>query len=180
MGDVEKAECRFSIQANRSCAWGARVHIVFRNRRPRASLSVLLGVSDGFALSSYGFGSCVTGVLVSWGCVWGLVKAPHLSGIVLLSSDPSGKDDGSSKLFGMHTIFWNTHFLVYCCAQLPPPMHSSLIWFVMSSNKGSCGQAACGVFQYVCPSPVWTNCLLITKACRIFLQGVTPPLPQNS
>lgn len=33
------------------------------------------------------------------------VKAAHLSGIVLLSSDPSGKDDGSSKHPGMHAIF---------------------------------------------------------------------------
>lgn len=33
------------------------------------------------------------------------MKAPHLSGIVLLFSDPSGKDDGSSKQFGMHAIF---------------------------------------------------------------------------
>ena len=48
---------------------GERAHIVFRNSRPQPPVSVLLGVSDGFALSSYGFGSCVTGVLVSWGCV---------------------------------------------------------------------------------------------------------------
>lgn len=108
------------------------------------------------------------------------MKAPHLSGIVLLSSDPSGKDDGSSKQLGMQQYFEIHIFLGYCCAQLPPPMHVPLVWFVMSSNEGSCGQAASGDFQYVCPSPVWTNCLLITKVCRIFLQGVTPPLPQNS
>lgn len=44
------------------CAWGTCVHIVFRNSQPQLSLSVLLGVSDGFSFTSYGFCSCVTGV----------------------------------------------------------------------------------------------------------------------
>lgn len=120
-------------------------------------------------------------VLVSWGCVWGLAKATaHLSGIVLLSSDPYVKVMGSLiSHVCKYTDMYQFQYIVSsvpigCLTQILPPIVFGLVsdvifWWLMLPG--------CFWRFPVCPSPCWLTgvklSVVITKACRMFLHSVT-------
>lgn len=164
------------------CAWGTRVHIVFRNSRPQLSLSVLLGVSDGFSFSSYGFSSCVTGVgfvgvrvrtcesnsTFVWYCVtvfWPLPLRDGFSNHLCLQvhrfvSIPIHRIISSYRMFNPDpatrcfcSCFW-CHLLT---------AHVARLLLVFSSKFVSVPYWRTGVKMSV----------MISKVCRMFLHSVT-------